>query len=63
MGLKTEDLIFLCFPINSVCLVIILGSRDLVCDEDKADRRFKKALGDYSRRLFIIGAQASSSGS
>jgi hypothetical protein len=33
------------------------GSGGLVCDEDKKEKRFRTALGEYSRKLMMIAAQ------
>ena len=44
-------------------LIITLGKRDLVCQEDKNGKTFKKAFSDYSRKLFIIGAKATTTSS
>ncbi len=37
----------------------MLGVSDLVCQEDKNDRAFSKALGHYSRKLLAITATGS----
>ncbi len=37
----------------------MLGANDLVCQEDKSNRAFSKALGHYSRKLLAITATGS----
>jgi hypothetical protein len=36
---------------------VFIGNGGLVCVEDRREARFKTALGEYSRKLFIIAAQ------